>query len=101
MRRLIEYEKNLVGFHCPGCGYGHCVGVNGRTIPGSEGSLNSWTWNQKFDYPTFSPSVLVNKEKAGRFPLCHSFVKDGRIQFLSDCTHALAGQTIELEDADS
>ena len=29
---------------------------------------------------------------------CHSFVTDGRIQFLSDCTHALAGQTVDLPD---
>ena len=29
---------------------------------------------------------------------CHSFVREGRIEFLSDCTHALAGQTVELPD---
>jgi hypothetical protein len=26
------------------------------------------------------------------------FVTDGRIQFLGDCTHALAGQTVDLPD---
>jgi hypothetical protein len=31
-------------------------------------------------------------------PLCHSFVRDGRIEFLSDCTHSLAGQTVELPE---
>jgi hypothetical protein len=30
--------------------------------------------------------------------VCHSFVTDGRIQYLSDCTHAMAGQTKELAD---
>lgn len=29
---------------------------------------------------------------------CHSFVTDGRIQFLGDCTHSLAGQTVDLPD---
>jgi len=29
---------------------------------------------------------------------CHSFVRDGRIEFLSDCTHALKGQTVDLPD---
>ena len=29
---------------------------------------------------------------------CHTFVTDGRIQFLGDCTHALAGQTVDLPD---
>lgn len=28
--------------------------------------------------------------------VCHSFIRDGQIQFLSDCTHALAGQTVPL-----
>ena len=28
--------------------------------------------------------------------VCHSFVTDGKIQFLGDCTHELAGQTVEL-----
>ena len=26
------------------------------------------------------------------------FVTDGKIQFLGDCTHALAGQTVDLPD---
>jgi hypothetical protein len=28
--------------------------------------------------------------------VCHSFVTDGKIQYLSDCTHAMAGQTVDL-----
>lgn len=27
---------------------------------------------------------------------CHSFVANGNIQFLGDCTHELAGQTVRL-----
>jgi len=30
--------------------------------------------------------------------ICHSFITDGKIQFLSDCTHHLAGQTVDLND---
>ena len=30
--------------------------------------------------------------------VCHSFVTDGRIQFLGDCTHSLAGQTVDLPE---
>lgn len=29
---------------------------------------------------------------------CHSFVTNGKIQFLNDCTHDLKGQTIELPE---
>jgi hypothetical protein len=27
---------------------------------------------------------------------CHSFLKDGQWQFLSDCAHAMAGQTVDM-----
>lgn len=30
--------------------------------------------------------------------LCHSFVTDGKIQFLNDCFHSLKGQTVDLPD---
>lgn len=33
--------------------------------------------------------------------VCHSFVTDGKIQFLSDCTHDLAGQTVDMVDIDT
>jgi hypothetical protein len=67
-----------------------------------------WGWNNNVDAPSFTPSVLVKHGSAvdptfidepGDPPtICHSFVTDGRIQFLSDCTHALAGQTVDLPD---
>lgn len=55
-----------------------------------------WTFNGDFEKPTFSPSMLVNKNEPRR--RCHSFVTDGKIQFLSDCFHELVGQTFELEE---
>lgn len=59
-----------------------------------------WTFNGDFDKPTFSPSLNTwitgtNGEVRSR---CHSFIRDGRIQFLGDCTHALAGQTVDLPE---
>jgi hypothetical protein len=30
--------------------------------------------------------------------VCHSFVTDGRIQFLDDSTHELAGETADLPE---
>jgi hypothetical protein len=44
--------------------------------------------------PTFEPSILVE----GARSRCHSFVREGRIKFLSDCTHELAGQTVDLPE---
>jgi hypothetical protein len=77
-------------FHCPGCGNGHAFTVGGDT------ARPRWTWNGSFDKPTFQPSLLCNKDHPGS--RCHSFVTDGRIQFLSDCWHSLAGQTVDIPD---
>jgi hypothetical protein len=83
-----ELRNGQVWFWCAGCETHHAI------TPGR------WTWNDDTERPTFSPSVLVTYEfGSDRAPkLCHSFVRDGRIQYLTDCTHALAGQTVPLED---
>ncbi len=44
--------------------------------------------------------MLRDDGSVGQSPLCHSFVRDGRIEFLGDCTHKLAGQTIELPEVE-
>lgn len=57
-------------------------------------------FNGNLDAPTLTPSLLCRydfgEEKTPY--CCHSFVRDGKIQFLSDCTHSLAGQTVDLMD---
>lgn len=64
-------------------------------------------WDADVNAPTFSPSIrtFTNVGEDGRrMPdgqertLCHSFVRTGKIEFLSDCAHALAGQTVDLPD---
>ena len=92
-----DFDHDRVYFHCPGCNGTHSI------KPGGE---NGWGWNGSVDSPTFTPSVLVtypaNPDAKEEFKewrterRCHSFITDGRIQFLSDCTHELAGQTVDL-----
>lgn len=107
-RKWKGQEAEGVNFFCPGCNTMHSV----TTSPGG------WGWNESLEKPTFTPSVLV---RSGHYAenkapgdcwcdfetrtglktnftcsVCHSFVTDGRIQFLTDCTHALAGQTVDL-----
>lgn len=93
----IEEHNGLrsVLFSCPGCGEIHAPTVNGVGRP-------VWGWNGSVDAPTFTPSILVTwKYGEAREPRrCHSFVTDGHIAFLSDCTHALAGQTVPLPEID-
>lgn len=82
-------------FICPGCGIGHGVWVNGPHANGSK-----WDFNGDLERPTINPSLLVRgyNEELGSDYVCHSFIKDGMIQFLGDCTHELAGQTVPLKD---
>lgn len=93
-------------FECPGCGINHGFTCR-ETGPGP-----SWDFDGDLDRPTFSPSLLVSGVRpitdeeqavirAGRHVepqpfTCHSFVRAGRIEFLGDCTHHLAGRTVDL-----
>lgn len=77
-----------------------------------HGFTDGWQFNGNLEKPTVSPSILVSGvewltdeeharvmagEKIEPKPtICHSFITDGKIQFLSDSTHSLAGQTVEL-----
>lgn len=86
----VHGGERFVAFHCPGCEHGHEIPVSGA---------RAWQWNGSFEKPTVKPSIFVNRGQSNpTAPACHSFVTDGRIQFLSDSTHALAGKTIELSD---
>jgi hypothetical protein len=53
-----------------------------------------WAFDGNEDAPTFSPSVNLPG-------VCHSFVRAGRIEFLPDCAHALAGQTVDMVDLET
>lgn len=98
-----------IQFDCPGCGEFHHLPVQSKNVPGK-----CWGFNGNLESPTLTPSILARgkrkmtddeykrilaNEKV-HIPdmVCHSFVRDGKIQFLNDCTHDLKGQTVELPD---
>lgn len=102
---ILRKVGDRLAICCPGCNSHHVINVFADRGP-------RWTWNNSADRPTFTPSLLVtyNGPDAGmdqsdghRAPpaVCHSFVTDGRIQFLGDCTHHLVGQTVDLPPFDS
>lgn len=117
MGQLSPILRNATGgtllFWCPGCKCGHQVTTG-------EGPGPRWGYNGNPEAPTFTPSILV---RSGHFVpshkpgdtcwctpdpdgtewgfacgICHSYVIDGRIQFLDDCTHELAGQTVAIPE---
>jgi hypothetical protein len=67
-------------------------------IGGTRKGTPNWTWNGDVEKPTLKPSILTNGSEG--MPRCHSFVTDGKIKFLNDCDHELAGQTLDLEEID-
>ena len=90
-------DRNVLGFWCDGCRELHCVWV--APLKNSK-TGSTWNWNGSKTAPTFSPSILVNGYiEAGRVcvPRCHSYVEEGRIRYLSDCEHDLAGKTVDLK----
>lgn len=115
MLRIVEGDRRA--FWCPGCEEFHTLNV-GMGSP-------SWRFNGDYDKPTFEPSVLVRSGHYVPVPgqqserncwctyyqehphepvkykctVCHSFVRNGMIEFLGDCTHALAGKTVPLTAA--
>jgi hypothetical protein len=84
---------HLYAFHCPGCGYDHAFLVGGDAVADKR---PRWQFLGSFEKPTFSPSLLCNKDDPKR--RCHSVVTDGKIAFQRDCFHCLAGQTVEMPD---
>lgn len=106
---LRDAEGGLMLFMCPGCNQAHGIRV--------AGDKPIWKWSGDVVRPTFSPSVLVSyyqitpegcamiargdappdgERYPGKDVVCHSFVKDGRIEYLGDCTHSLGGKTSDL-----
>jgi hypothetical protein len=103
MAKVAPVNKNgtPVGyvFECPGCGSLHAPFVRPYQAP--NGAF--WDFNGDVNAPTFSPSILqkIDYTESGRSPsICHSYVTAGRIRYLSDCTHKLVGQEVELPDID-
>ena len=91
--KVIAPESGSAGdfsFFCPGCGLEHLVWTTTR-----NDNQAIWSFNGNLKRPTFAPSILV---RFGQERVCHSFVTDGKIQYLQDCTHEIAGTTVDLPD---
>lgn len=91
-------------FFCPGCGHRHAYHTKnpeGRPV---------WQFNGNVESPTFTPSLLNRwgthadpnwKPEPGHTNhsgTCHLYVTNGQIQYLGDCTHDLAGQTVPMQE---
>ena len=84
-RTAIDARGHRIhSFHCPGCGFSH-------------GFDATWTITGPEDAPTVNPSLLSTTPGDGNYR-CHLFIRSGKIEYLADCSHSLAGKTIDLEN---
>ena len=81
--KILKQYCRLPTIYCPGCKEIHTFDTR-------------WTYNGDCDSPTFSPSMLVHQSTPEL--RCHSFVREGKIQFLNDCHHELAGKTVPIPE---
>jgi len=109
MRHLHKEDLGLFCIvDCPGCGWGHHLPYKGGQYATDHPNQPSWEWNGDEEKPTISPSVLahgweekMDPEVQKKYPWvkakkdrCHFFLTDGVFQFLDDCEHHLAGQSV-------
>ena len=114
--KLLRREDPSGGywvFYCPGCQELHPFDKR-------------WSFDGNLEAPTFLPSLrmgpywrmppgwdpeeakargesLENDPATGRLPgavewACHLFLRTGHLEFLSDCSHELAGKTVDLPE---
>lgn len=100
---LNPVEGGGFTFWCLGCEEEHQINTG----------KDRWEFNGDLEKPTFTPSYLTwldpNPEADPKFDTkgkyrngfrCHSYITDGKIQYLEDCTHKLAGQTVEMKEGE-
>lgn len=85
-------------YQCPGCDTIHGIRIKLDVQENGAG----WDFCGTLTKPTYSPSQLTTWSKPAphgdrtiKF-VCHTFIREGLIQYLDDCTHALKGQTVPL-----
>lgn len=70
---------------CPAC-------LRLHPLPSDTGR---WTFDGDFEKPTFTPSFRHSFGRDGN-RTCHYILTAGVLNFCSDCTHSLAGQSVPL-----
>ena len=96
MSKLVyNQEENSYYLHCPGCNTTHSI----KTGNTDKGSLHVHKFDENFDKPTFSPSVIVDYGLDGvnNRRVCHFFVTEGRLDY-QNCFHSLRNTSVALQD---
>src|SRR5277367_3787566 len=92
VRNLREADGNLrehIYYWCGGCGESHSV------------PADRWNWNKDTESPTLSPSVrhfIPAIDGQPEITMCHYELKNGVIEYCSDCQHGFSNQKVPLQE---
>lgn len=91
---ILERDGKTIGYlmRSPGSGAIACFYTK------EYGGPAFWEFNGNLERPTFSPSMLIYPN--GLHGRDHFFVRDGKIEYLSDSEHGLAGKTVDMVEFD-
>lgn len=112
IHKIIVGNSSGYAFWCNGCNTAHVVtekwSVDEKTMTISPSILvhENWKMPDNWDYATAPKDESGNllKQENGKLfdaiktPRCHSFVRNGKIQYLGDCTHLMANKTVEIPE---
>ncbi len=92
--QCLPQEATNLKFNLPGP-------ITTRMLPvilkGTREGTGCWSWNGDTEKPTIKPSIL-NDFRPHDTLVCHTWITEGQVIFLDDCSHELRGQTLDLED---
>ena len=83
MSKFLRWPDRIF-FYCPACKTKHAINV-------------SWTISGSEDKPTVNPSVLTTGGSDPKYR-CHLYIRNGKIEYLGDCSHDMKGKTVDMED---
>lgn len=84
-------------YWCPGCDTLHGIAI----LPDRQDNGAGWSFSGTLECPTYSPSQLTKYMRGtgsgdSKEFVCHTYIRNGQIEFLNDCTHELKGKTVPI-----
>lgn len=100
LRNVIDGNTNYqcLQFCCPGCAEMHSNSGLHMIPVNTDKKSPSWSWDGNLESPTLSPSILTTSGNHEGKTQCHSYLRNGIFEFLSDCTHSLVNQQVSMPD---
>lgn len=105
-----QFGRPAITIQCPGCRTRHVIPVRGDTEVPTDPRA-TWRFNGSYEKPTLDPSVRIeyphpdassltgkaSDAEARVMVTCHFNLTSGRIHYHGDCTHKLAGRSVDLQ----